>query len=303
MSGLVDIEAPVHGRPARRRRLPTWFRVQAPGSRTYLDLKKVVDEHRLHTVCESARCPNIGECWGARTATFMILGDICTRRCGFCAVKTGRPEGLDTDEPYRVARAVRSLGLRHAVITSVNRDELEDGGAAIFAETIRQIHAACPDTSVEVLIPDFQGNEAALDIVLSAEPEILNHNLETVSRLYRLMRPQANYTQSLELLRRVRGRNPALPLKSGIMVGAGETEEEVMETISDIARQGTDILTIGQYLQPSPAHVPVARYYDPAEFSTLRDRALALGFRHVESGPLVRSSYHAADQAEPFSRG
>ena len=303
MSGLVDIEAPVHGRPARRRRLPPWFRVQAPGSRTYLDLKKVVDEHRLHTVCESARCPNIGECWGARTATFMILGDICTRRCGFCAVKTGRPEGLDTDEPYRVARAVRSLGLRHAVITSVNRDELEDGGAAIFAETIRQIHAACPDTSVEVLIPDFQGNEAALDIVLSAEPEILNHNLETVSRLYRLMRPQANYTQSLELLRRVRGRNPALPLKSGIMVGAGETEEEVMESISDIARQGTDILTIGQYLQPSPAHVPVARYYDPAEFSTLRDRALALGFRHVESGPLVRSSYHAADQAEPFSRG
>ncbi len=303
MSGLVDIEAPVHGRPARRRRLPPWFRVQAPGSRTYLDLKKVVDEHRLHTVCESARCPNIGECWGARTATFMILGDICTRRCGFCAVKTGRPEGLDTDEPYRVARAVRSLGLRHAVITSVNRDELEDGGAAIFAETVRQIHAACPDTSVEVLIPDFQGNEAALDIVLSAEPEILNHNLETVPRLYRLMRPQANYTQSLELLRRVRGRNPALPLKSGIMVGAGETEEEVMETISDIARQGTDILTIGQYLQPSPAHVPVARYYDPAEFSTLRDRALALGFRHVESGPLVRSSYHAADQAEPFSRG
>tara|TARA_B100001123_G_scaffold303863_1_gene339190 strand:+ start:2799 stop:3380 length:582 start_codon:yes stop_codon:yes gene_type:complete len=193
--------------------------------------------------------------------------------------------------------------LRHAVITSVNRDELEDGGAAIFAETVRQIHAACPDTSVEVLIPDFQGNEAALDIVLSAEPEILNHNLETVPRLYRLMRPQANYTQSLELLRRVRGRNPALPLKSGIMVGAGETEEEVMETISDIARQGTDILTIGQYLQPSPAHVPVARYYDPAEFSTLRDRALALGFRHVESGPLVRSSYHAADQAEPFSRG
>ena len=303
MSGLVDIEAPVHGRPARRRRLPPWFRVQAPGSRTYLDLKKVVDEHRLHTVCESARCPNIGECWGARTATFMILGDICTRRCGFCAVKTGRPEGLDTDEPYRVARVVRSLGLRHAVITSVNRDELEDGGAAIFAETVRQIHAACPDTSVEVLIPDFQGNEAALDIVLSAEPEILNHNLETVPRLYRLMRPQANYTQSLELLRRVRGRNPALPLKSGIMVGAGETEEEVMETISDIARQGTDILTIGQYLQPSPAHVPVARYYDPAEFSTLRDRALALGFRHVESGPLVRSSYHAADQAEPFSRG
>ncbi|MBK37191.1 MAG: lipoyl synthase [Gemmatimonadetes bacterium] len=297
------MEAPVHGRPARRRRLPPWFRVQAPGSRTYLDLKKVVDEHRLHTVCESARCPNIGECWGARTATFMILGDICTRRCGFCAVKTGRPEGLDTDEPYRVALAVRSLGLRHAVITSVNRDELEDGGAAIFAETVRQIHAACPDTSVEVLIPDFQGNEAALDIVLSAEPEILNHNLETVPRLYRLMRPQANYTQSLELLRRVRGRNPALPLKSGIMVGAGETEEEVMETISDIARQGTDILTIGQYLQPSPAHVPVARYYDPAEFSTLRDRALALGFRHVESGPLVRSSYHAADQAEPFSRG
>ena len=298
MSELIDIDRP----KGRRRRLPEWFRVQAPGSRSYLELKKLVDDHRLHTVCESARCPNIGECWGAKTATFMILGDICTRRCGFCAVKTGRPTGLDTDEPYRVARAVAALGLRHAVITSVNRDELEDGGSEIFAETIRQIHTACPETSVEVLIPDFQGNEAALQSVLGAEPEILNHNLETVPRLYRLMRPQANYAQSLELLGRARTHSSTLPIKSGIMVGAGETLEEVRRTIRDIAQQGTDILTIGQYLQPSFAHVPVERFYKPGEFADLRSDALGEGFRHVESGPLVRSSYHAADQAKPVSR-
>lgn len=298
MSELIDIDRP----KGRRSRLPKWFRVQAPGSRPYLELKKLVDDHRLHTVCESARCPNIGECWGAKTATFMILGDICTRRCGFCAVKTGRPAGLDTDEPYRVARAVAALGLRHAVITSVNRDELEDGGSDIFAETIRQVHTACPETSVEVLIPDFQGNEAALETVLEAEPEILNHNLETVPRLYRLMRPQANYAQSLELLRRARAHSSTLPIKSGIMVGAGETLEEVRRTIRDIAQQGTDILTIGQYLQPSFAHVPVERFYEPGEFADLRSDALGEGFRHVESGPLVRSSYHAADQAKPVSR-
>jgi lipoic acid synthetase len=298
VSELIDIDRP----KGRRSRLPKWFRVQAPGSRPYLELKKLVDDHRLHTVCESARCPNIGECWGAKTATFMILGDICTRRCGFCAVKTGRPAGLDTDEPYRVARAVAALGLRHAVITSVNRDELEDGGSDIFAETIRQVHTACPETSVEVLIPDFQGNEAALETVLEAEPEILNHNLETVPRLYRLMRPQANYAQSLELLRRARAHSSTLPIKSGIMVGAGETLEEVRRTIRDIAQQGTDILTIGQYLQPSFAHVPVERFYEPGEFADLRSDALGEGFRHVESGPLVRSSYHAADQAKPVSR-
>ena len=297
MSELIDIE-----RPKARRRLPPWFRVQAPGSRPYLALKKLVDDHRLHTVCESARCPNIGECWSARTATFMILGDICTRRCGFCAVKTGRPSGLDTDEPVRVARAIAALGLRHAVITSVNRDELVDGGAEIFAETIRQVRSACSETSIEVLIPDFQGNEAALRTVLVAGPNILNHNLETVPRLYRMMRPQANYSQSLELLRRARAHSARLAIKSGIMVGAGETMAEVRKTISDIALQGTDILTIGQYLQPSAAHVPVDRYYDPSEFAELRADALKEGFRHVESGPLVRSSYHAAEQAQPVSR-
>ncbi len=286
----------------RRRRLPPWFRVQAPGSRAYLQLKKLVDRHRLHTVCESARCPNIGECWSSQTATFMILGDVCTRRCGFCAVKTGRPEGLDLDEPNRVACAVAALGLRHAVITSVNRDELEDGGAAIFADTIRKVHLACPETSVEVLIPDFQGDVAALETVLETGPEILNHNLETVPRLYRLMRPQANYAQSLTLLARARAIDAALPIKSGVMVGAGETWDEVVQTIRDIARQGVDILTIGQYLQPSPAHVPVDRFYEPHLFDELRREALDEGFRHVESGPLVRSSYHAAEQAEPVSR-
>jgi lipoic acid synthetase len=226
----------------------------------------------------------------------MILGDVCTRSCGFCAVKTGRPIGLDLDEPSRVAEAVGELRLRHAVVTSVNRDELPDGGAAIFAETIRRIHAACPDTSIEVLIPDFQGNWGSLEVVMDAEPEILNHNLETVPRLYRTMRPQAKYERSLELLRRAKEMRPHIPTKSGIMVGAGEMPEELSQTIRDLAAPDTDILTIGQYLQPSPAHVPVERFYHPDEFADLKTFALSLGFRHVESGPLVRSSYHAADQ-------
>lgn len=296
MSELVTIDP-----PARRTRLPRWFRVPAPGSTGYRELKKLVAEKQLHTVCESARCPNIGECWGAGTATFMILGDICTRSCGFCAVKTGRPTGLDTEEPVRVGEAVRDLGLRHAVITSVNRDELPDGGAGIFAETIRQVHLMCPDTTVEVLIPDFQGSLEALETVLDAGPEILNHNVETVPRLYRMMRPQAKYGQSLELLGRAKSRRPRMPVKSGIMVGAGETRAEVDETIGDIAEQGTDILTVGQYLQPTPNHVPIDRFYEPAEFDDLRVYAEGLGFRHVESGPLVRSSYHAADQAAPVT--
>lgn len=293
MSQVLDIE-PQAEKP--RRRLPPWFRVPAPGSGPYRELKQLVEDHRLHTVCESARCPNIGECWNARTATFMILGDICTRRCGFCAVKTGRPVGLDTDEPRRVAEAVAALGLRHAVITSVNRDELPDGGAEIFAETIRRIHAACPGTSVEVLIPDFQGDQDALVTVLDAGPAILNHNLETVPRLYRLMRPQANYDQSLELLRRAKETAPHIPAKSGLMVGAGEMKVEVLATMGDVARQGTDILTIGQYLRPSKAHVRVERYWTPSEFDALRNAGIEMGFGHVESGPLVRSSYHAADQ-------
>jgi lipoic acid synthetase len=291
---LHDIEAAA-SKPGRR--LPEWFRVPAPGSKAYLDLKRLVQENRLHTVCESARCPNIGECWGHhRTATFMILGDICTRRCGFCAVKTGRPTGLDEDEPERVAEAVRQLGLHHAVITSVNRDELPDGGARIFARTIRAVHSLCPDTSVEVLIPDFQGNWDALGAVMNARPQILNHNLETPRRLYRLMRPQADYDQSLALLRHAKAMRPEIPTKSGLMVGAGETIDEVREALDDLAEQRTDILTLGQYLQPTPDHVPVARFYHPDEFDEFRAHAERLGFRHVESGPLVRSSYHAAEQ-------
>ncbi|MDE2829014.1 MAG: lipoyl synthase [Gemmatimonadota bacterium] len=292
MNGLMDIKAP----SVRRRRLPEWFRVPAPGSEGYRALKNLMRGLNLHTVCESARCPNIGECWNSGTATFMILGDVCTRSCGFCAVKTGRPESLDTEEPERVAEAVQTMGLRHAVVTSVNRDELPDGGARIFAETICAIRRLCRHTKVEVLIPDFQGNWQALRVVIEAAPDILNHNVETVPRLYKTMRPQAKYDRSLALLKRAKAMARGMPTKSGIMVGAGETPTEVRQTIRDIADCKTDILTIGQYLQPSAQHVPVARFYHPDEFLDLKQFALTLGFRHVESGPLVRSSYHAADQ-------
>ncbi len=292
MNGLMDIKAP----SVRRRRLPEWFRVPAPGSEGYRALKNLMRGLNLHTVCESARCPNIGECWNSGTATFMILGDVCTRSCGFCAVKTGRPESLDTEEPKRVAEAVQTMGLRHAVVTSVNRDELPDGGARIFAETICAIRRLCRHTKVEVLIPDFQGNWQALRVVIEAAPDILNHNVETVPRLYKTMRPQAKYDRSLALLKRAKAMARGMPTKSGIMVGAGETPTEVRQTIRDIADCKTDILTIGQYLQPSAQHVPVARFYHPDEFLDLKQFALTLGFRHVESGPLVRSSYHAADQ-------
>jgi len=292
MNGLMDIEAP----PARRRRLPEWFRVPAPGSEGYRALKNLMRGLNLHTVCESARCPNIGECWNSGTATFMILGDVCTRSCGFCAVKTGRPEGLDTEEPERVAEAVQTMELRHAVVTSVNRDELPDGGARIFAETIYAIRRLCRHTKIEVLIPDFQGNWRALRVVIKAAPDILNHNVETVPRLYKTMRPQAKYNRSLALLKQAKTMGRDMPTKSGIMVGAGETIVEVRQTIRDIADCKTDILTIGQYLQPSAQHVSVARFYHPDEFLELKQFALTLGFRHVESGPLVRSSYHAADQ-------
>ena len=292
MNGLMDIEVP----PVRRRRLPEWFRVPAPGSEGYRALKNLMRGLNLHTVCESARCPNIGECWNSGTATFMILGDVCTRSCGFCAVKTGRPEGLDTEEPERVAKAVQTMGLRHAVVTSVNRDELPDGGARIFAETIYAIRRLCSHTKVEVLIPDFQGDWQALRVVIEEAPDILNHNVETVPRLYKTMRPQAKYDRSLTLLKRAKAMGRSMPTKSGIMVGAGETPVEVHQTIRDIADCKTDILTIGQYLQPSAQHVPVARFYHPDEFLDLKQFALTLGFRHVESGPLVRSSYHAADQ-------
>ena len=276
-------------------RLPPWLKAKAPGSPNYLELKHLVRGLELHTVCESAHCPNIGECWSRRTATFMILGDICTRSCGFCAIKTGRPESLDEDEPHRVAAAVAYLELRHAVITSVNRDELPDGGARIFARTLEELHRRCPQTTVEVLIPDFKGNWEALDSVLAARPDILNHNIETAPRLYPVMRPQARYERSLELLDRARRSGPA-PTKSGIMLGAGERRDEIARTIGDLAAVHCSILTIGQYLSPSPRHVPLDRFVHPDEFEEWRSYALGLGFRHVESGPLVRSSYHAEEQ-------
>ncbi|MGA9407156.1 MAG: lipoyl synthase, partial [Bacteroidota bacterium] len=248
----------------------------------------------LHTVCEEARCPNMGECWNSGTATFMILGDTCTRSCGFCAVKTGRPDFLDSDEPRRVGEAVEIMKLRHAVITSVNRDELFDGGAQIFAETIREIRRHVPACRIEVLIPDFQGSEAALDIVLDAQPDILNHNTETVPRLYKTVRPQAHYNRSLELL--FRAKQKGFRTKSGMMLGLGETMEEVIDTMSDLREVECDILTLGQYLQPTKFHLPVERYVHPDEFGALKQRGMEMGFRYIESGPLVRSSYHAAEQ-------
>jgi lipoyl synthase len=275
---------------------PGWLRVRAPSGPNYRDLKGLVQELRLHTVCESARCPNIGDCWERRTATFMILGDICTRACGFCAITTGRPLGLDREEPARVAEAVAHLGLRHAVITSVNRDELPDGGAEIFAATIRAIRERCPETSIEVLIPDFEGNGDALAAVLDAGPEILNHNMETIARLYRIVRPQAKYSRSLELLRRSKEMAPGILTKSGMMMGVGEETEEILRSMADLRAVDCDILTLGQYLRPSLQHIPIRRYVSPEEFQSLKEAGLRMGFRHVESGPLVRSSYHADEQ-------
>jgi lipoic acid synthetase len=272
---------------------PEWLKVRLPTGPTYENLRRLMRSKELHTVCEEAHCPNMAECWGAGTATFMILGDTCTRSCGFCAVKTGRPGVVDADEPRRVGEAVAQMALGHAVVTSVNRDELPDGGAEIFAETIREIRRQSPSTTVEVLIPDFVGRPESLDAVLAARPEILNHNVETVPRLYPRVRPQARYERSLEVLRRTKERAPDLVCKSGIMVGLGETRDEVIATMHDIASQGTDILTVGQYLRPSPVHLPIERYWTPAEFDDLRDAGMTMGFRHVEAGPLVRSSYHA----------
>ena len=282
--------------PARKR-LPPWLKAKAPGHPNYVDIKNLIADLRLNTVCESAQCPNIGECWGQRTATFMILGDICTRSCGFCAIKTGKPDTLDEDEPGRVAAAIARLDLRHAVITSVNRDELPDGGARIFARTIQAVQHQCPQTTIEVLIPDFKGNWHALSTVMAARPDILNHNIESPPRLYYKMRHQAQYERSLELLERAQKMGPA-PTKSGMMLGAGETEDEIATSIRDLANVGCSILTLGQYLSPSAQHVPVERFVHPDEFVQWREFARELGFRHVESGPLVRSSYHAADQVE-----
>ena len=281
--------------PPPRLQRPEWLKAKIPGGREYARLDGIMRSQKLHTVCEEARCPNMGECWNLGTATFMILGDICTRSCGFCAVKTGRPDyGLDWDEPRRVVEAVELMKIRHAVITSVNRDERKDGGAPIFAETVRLIHERVPNCKIEVLIPDFKGNEEALDIVLSSKPDILNHNLETVPRLYRTVRPQANYQQSLEVLRRAKQKG--FVTKTGFMLGIGERTEEIVEVIKDVRAVACDILTLGQYLQPTKEHLPIDRYVHPDEFKMLKEAGLKMGFRHVESGPLVRSSYHAAGQ-------
>jgi lipoic acid synthetase len=271
---------------------PAWIRARAPQGPAYERLKQLMRGLELHTVCEEAHCPNLGECWSRGTATFMILGEVCTRACGFCAVKTGLPgTPPDPDEPRRVAEAVARMGLRHAVVTSVNRDDWPDGGAAIFAATIAEIRASVPGCAVEVLIPDFKGRWDALQVVTSARPDVLNHNVETVARLYRTVRAGASFPRSIELLRR--SREQGLLTKSGIMVGLGEERHELEETIRAFRSAGTDILTVGQYLRPSPQHLPVLRYYTPPEFDELRAFALGLGFAHVESGPLVRSSYHA----------
>ena len=285
----------------QRPRKPAWLKVPFPGGPRYLRLKAMLRASALHTVCEEARCPNIGECFQAGTATFMILGDVCSRACRFCAVRSGGPVGLDSEEPLRVAELVHRLGLRHAVITSVTRDDLPDGGAAVFADTIRQIRRLSPTTSVEVLVPDFQGSQQALATLMAARPDILNHNLETVRRLYPRVRPKAVYERSLELLAGAKSLEPTIPTKSGLMVGLGETGQELLQAMVDLAAAGCGILTIGQYLQPSAKQLPVARYYRPQEFRELAEEGQRLGFRHVEAGPLVRSSYHAEGQIQNIS--
>jgi len=284
------------------RRRPSWIRVRAPGGENYQGLQQLMRSKSLHTVCEEAGCPNIGECWESRTATFLMLGDICTRTCGFCDVKHGRPRTLDWQEPERVAQAVKDMDLKHAVITSVNRDDRHDGGAPIFAMVIRRIHQMLPDCSVEVLIPDFKGSIEALRIVMAAQPEVLNHNVETVPSLFKTVQPQDRYEWSQAILSHARKLDPDVLTKSGIMVGLGETYEEVQATMCDLREWGVDILTIGQYLQPSRKHLPIQRYYHPEEFETLKAYGLALGFKWVESSPLVRSSYHAGEQVRALSK-
>jgi lipoic acid synthetase len=281
---------------------PDWLKVRAPGSPSYLRLKGLMRDLHLHTVCEEARCPNIGECWNHGTATFMILGDVCTRSCSYCAVAHGRPGEVDTAEPERVANAIHMLDLSYVVITSVDRDDLEDGGASIFADTIRQTRARLSGCRIEVLIPDFQGNQGALQSVLDARPDVLNHNTETVPRLYRMARSGGRYTRTLELLQRSRLYAPDIPTKTGLMVGLGEERDELVRTLTDLRGVDCQILTIGQYLRPTPAHAPMARYYHPDEFRDLKSIALDLGFVHVESGPLVRSSYHAHETADAYER-
>ncbi|MFQ5578125.1 MAG: lipoyl synthase [Anaerolineae bacterium] len=283
------------------KRKPAWLKAKLPAGKNYSRLKHLMRSQGLHTVCEEAMCPNIGECWSRGTATFLLLGDTCTRSCGFCHIKTGRPTPLDEDEPRRVAEAVQAMNLGHCVLTSVNRDELPDGGAHIFANTLRQIRRRLPRCSVEVLIPDFRGSRQALKVVMDARPAILNHNTETVPRLYRTVRPQANYRQSLRVLSTAKALDPQAVTKTGLMVGLGETKEEVLQVMRDLRDHAVDILTIGQYLRPSPLHLPIRRYVHPDEFREYHDAGMAMGFKWVESGPLVRSSYHAEGQAEALS--
>jgi len=297
MEELIQISTP--SRAARR---PEWLKVRIPGGENYFELKRLMRGLGLHTVCESARCPNVGECWAHRTATFMILGDLCTRRCGFCAVPKGRPGGeVDWAEPERVAEAAQNMGLKYVVVTSVDRDDLADGGSTIFARTIRALRGRMPDCKVEVLIPDFRGSEAALETVLAAQPDILNHNIETVSRLYPVARRGSRYERSLRLLRHSREIAAGIPTKSGLMVGLGETFEEVLVLLADLASAGVEIVTIGQYLRPSGQQLPVARFWSPEEFAALKREGEHRGIRHVESGPLVRSSYHAHEQSQAIS--
>ncbi|MFW6068581.1 MAG: lipoyl synthase [Chloroflexota bacterium] len=305
MTTTVDLDSiDVAGKATdlnRPRRRPDWIKVRVPTGDNYSFLKDLMRSKGLHTVCEEAMCPNIGECWGAGTATFLIMGDTCTRSCGFCDIKTGRPQALDWEEPERVAQAVQKMNLRHVVITSVNRDEREDGGAPIFALCIERIREVQPGCSIEVLIPDFKGSEAALKIVMDTRPDILNHNVETVPRLFRKVQPQDHYEWALTTLRNAKAMQPDVLTKSGLMVGLGETFDEVVDVMRDLAALKVDILTIGQYLQPSRQHLPIERYYEPHEFEELRRIGYELGFRWVESGPLVRSSYRAEKQVRELS--
>ena len=282
---------------SEQRRLPTWFKVARPGGANYIRLRNLLRDSELHTVCEEARCPNIGDCWNRLSATFMILGDICTRACRYCAVTTGRPTRLNLQEPVMLARAVERLGLRYCVITSVDRDDLPDGGASVFSQCINKIRESSPRCSVEVLIPDFQFNWEALTIVMEAQPTVLNHNIETVERIFHAMRPKGSYRKSLELLQHAKDFAPQTPTKSGMMVGLGEEWDEILDTMSDLRKVGCEILTIGQYLQPSSKHVSISRFYSPEEFEQLCEEGEKMGFKHVASGPLVRSSYHADEQA------
>ena len=295
MGHLIPL-VPAGSRPPK----PEWLKVRAPGSPNYARLKGLMRELNLHTVCEEAQCPNIGECWHHGTATFMILGDVCTRACAYCAISHGRPSAADPDEGLRVGKAIETLGLSYVVITSVDRDDLPDGGASIFADTIRETRARRPECRIEVLIPDFQGNEEPLRTVLDARPDVMNHNVETVPRLYRMARSGGRYPRTLELLDRSRTYAPDIPTKTGLMVGLGEAHDELVATFKDLRDAGCQILTIGQYLRPSSDHAPMARYYHPDEFHALKQTALDLGFVHVESGPLVRSSYHAHETADAW---